>query len=129
MIKTKFAVPIYNVDVLLIQVKSKEDLEDVKKTIKWINPTEEIVTEIATNTENEDVNGGILVRNEGWKRFLCLFYPFTSSKNKTETYAHEKRHLEDRIMDLCEVHDEESAAYLAGYLGVKFRKFEKLTEK
>lgn len=128
MIKTKFTVPIYNVDVLIIQVESKEDLEIVKKTIKWINPTEEIINEIADNTKNEDVNGGILVRNDGWKRYLCLFYPFTCADRKIETYDHEKRHLEDRIMNLCEVHDEESAALLAGYLGVKFRNFEKLTE-
>lgn len=129
MIKTKFTVPIYNVDVLLIQVESKKDLEDVKKTIKWINPADDIFEEVVTNTEDEDVNGGLMVRNEGWKRFMCLFYPFTDNDKKVETYDHEKRHLEDRILDFVCVDDVESAALLAGYLGVKFRKFEKLTEK
>ena len=128
MIKTKFTVPIYNVDVLLIQVESKEDLEIVKKTIKWVNPVEEITKEITENVENEDTNGAILVSNDGWKRYMALFYPTTNFDRKVEVYDHEKRHLEDRILDLNEVHDMESSALLAGYLGVKFRKFEKLTE-
>lgn len=129
MIKTKFTVPIYNADVLLIQVESKEDLEIVKKTIKWINPVKEITKEITENVENEDTNGAILVSNDGWKRYTALFYPTTSFDHKVEVYAHEKRHLEDRILEHNEVHDMESSALLAGYLGVKFRKFEKLTEK
>ena len=35
-------------------------------------------------------------------------------------YAHEKRHIEDRILDICNIKDEETAGYIAGYLAPYF---------
>lgn len=50
---------------------------------------------------------------------------FENESQREEVYAHEKRHIEDRIMKWASVDDIESAGLLAGFLGTKFYEFKK----
>ena len=56
---------------------------------------------------------------------LVVFYPMSSEDVQAEVYYHEKRHVEDRIMEWASVNDIESAGLLAGFLGTKFYLFAK----
>lgn len=129
MIKTKFTVPIYNFDITLVQIENKDDYEPVKKLLKSINANKEDAEYTLENIKNEAVNGGDTYRDMCCKRFLVLFFPFTDEYERENTFDHEKRHVEDRMMAHVLVDDIESAGLLAGYLGVRFYKFKKLIDK
>ena len=53
----------------------------------------------------------------------------SSEKNRDNCYSHEKRHIEDRVLEWYSVNDIESAGLLAGFLGEKFADFEKMQKK
>ena len=129
MITMSFHVPIYNIDVKLVQLESTKDIEKLESLNKWIKFPPEEFTDIKECLKKGYVNGGDTWRNLNARKILIDFFPFTSKTIKTEVFYHEKRHLEDRILEHAEVHDIESAALLAGFLGVKFEKFYRITEK
>lgn len=129
MIKTKFHVPIYDIDITMVQIENSNDKEPIRKLLNSIKAREEDVQTTLDNIENESTNGGDTYRCLEARRITVVFFPFTNSDERINIFDHEKRHVEDRILEYFSVQDNESAALLAGYLGVQFRKFEKLTEK
>lgn len=128
MIKSKFHIPIYDIDITMIQVENSNDKGPVEKLLNSIAADEESKQSTLNDIENESVNGGDTYRCLGARKMLIIFFPFTNSNERINIFDHEKRHVEDRILEYFSVQDAESSALLAGYLGVKFRKFEKLTE-
>lgn len=128
MIKSKFHIPIYDVDVAMVQIEDSNDKEPIRKLLNSIGAREEDIQTTLENIENESTNGGDTYRCLEARKITVVFFPFTDTDNKTNIFDHEKRHVEDRILEYFSVQDAESAALLAGYLGVQFRKFEKLTE-
>lgn len=129
MIKSKFHVPIYDIDITMVQIENSNDKKPVEKLLNSIAADEESKQRTLNDIENECVNGGDAYRCLGARKMLIIFFPFTNSDERINTFDHEKRHTEDRILEHFSVQDAESAALLAGYLSVQFRKFEKLTEK
>lgn len=49
--------------------------------------------------------------------------------HRAEIYSHEKRHIEDRVLDFFSVNNIESAGLLAGFLGEKFYEFWKIVDE
>lgn len=129
MIKSKFHIPIYGIDVTMVQIENSNDKEPIRKLLNSIRAREEDIQTTLENIENESTNGGDTYRWLEARKVTIVFFPFTDTDNKINVFDHEKRHVEDRILEYFNVQDNESAALLAGYLGVQFRKFEKLTEK
>lgn len=129
MIKSKFHIPIYDIDVAMVQIEDSNDKEPIRKLLNSIRAREEDIQTTLENIENESTNGGDTYRCLEARKITVVFFPFTDTDNKTNIFDHEKRHVEDRILEFFNIQDSESAALLAGYLGVQFRKFEKLTEK
>ena len=119
----KFKIPLYKVTVDLIQIEDKNDVEPVKAYFNEnrIEPIEEVLDNIAKDA----CDGGETYRLLSKRQMTVLFYQFSSDIEKANIYAHEKRHMEDRILEYFDVNDIESAAILAGYLGEKFYAFDK----
>ena len=119
----KFNIPIYDVHVDMIQVEGKEDAEGVVRFMQAIKCKQEFVDEVTGYIKKECMDGGEVYRNFDLRKMLVIFCPFKTEETRAEVYCHEKRHIEDRIMQFYNVNDIESAGLLAGYLGRHFFKF------
>lgn len=125
----KFNVPLYDFDVTLIQVEdNKKDEKDVLKLMQRIKPTNAQIKEVSDTMKNDCKNGGFTYRNFDLKQFLVIFFVMGSVWNRENIYEHEKRHIEDRILEWASVDDNEAAAFIAGYLGEQFYKFRLLCQ-
>lgn len=123
--KTTFQVPLYGVDVTLLQVEGKDDALALKKEMKRLCCDQESMDTTIDNVEQGCMDGGDTYRNFAVRKMLVIFYPMSSEDARAEVYCHEKRHVEDRIMEWASVNDIESAGLLAGFLGTKFYLFAK----
>ncbi len=123
MVKYKFTLPIYDMKITLIQIENKFDFQRVKKVLSTINVQDEYLEEVQENIENGSYNGGSTFRNMKMLSIIVIFYPMKSEIIRADVYSHEKRHIEDRILEWMSVNDIESAGLLAGYLGKKFYQF------
>ena len=120
----KFNIPLYDVDVLIVQIESPEDKEEIKKICeeKNIDFTEEFEDAILRGA----VNGGDTYRDLNNRNIVMFLYPFDDVKKRQNILCHEKRHIEDRVLSYFGVDDIESAALLAGFLGEKLFEFENI---
>ena len=119
MIKKEFKVPIYDFRIIYIEIESKEDAKKIEPILQRLRFDEDDMIEIKENIEKKRYNGGHLYRLVKHKLFIVLIYPSSSVNERRKTISHEKRHIEDRILEACLVSDMEAAAYLAGFLSEK----------
>jgi hypothetical protein len=114
--KSKFKVPLYHYDVTVIQIESSKDKDALIKEFKKMRVPEENYKDSIEYVENNYMNGGDTYRNMLNKRFLVIIYLCESENIRREVMGHEKRHVEDRILEHVGINDIEASAYLAGYL-------------
>ena len=76
----------------------------------------ELINDVGKDIENECMNGGDTFRNLDMKSFLVIIYPCKDEETRRSVVGHEKRHVEDRLLQHCFVNDIEASGYLAGYL-------------
>lgn len=119
----KFVIPLYNIHVDLVQVENKSDKDKVVSFMRAIKCEQSFINEIADAIERGCYDGGDTFRNMNLRKILVIFYPMEDEETRAEIYAHEKRHIEDRVMQWASVDDIESAGLLAGFLGEKFYEF------
>lgn len=130
MITYKFDIPIYDIRIDLIQVENKEDANGVVRFMRAIKCQQEFIDEVTEYIKRGCFNGGETFRNFDLRKMLIIFYPMENEETRAEVYSHEKRHIEDRVMQHESVDDIESAGLLAGFLGRQFYKFwNKVTKK
>lgn len=127
--KLKFNIPIYDFDVTLVQVDGKSDKGKVVSIMKDIKCPQEYIDSVSDYIERGFFGGGDTFYNFDLKAIVVVFYSFLNEKSRWEVYSHEKRHIEDRVMENRHVDDIESAGLLAGFLGEKFYKFMNLVTK
>lgn len=120
-----FEIPIYNIHVDLVQIEGKEDTKDVLRFMRSIKCDQEYIDDISDCIARGRYNGGDTFRNFDLRRILVIFTTFSDEETREEVYAHEKRHIEDRVMEHESVNDIESAGLLAGFLARKFYQFKK----
>ena len=126
--KLEFQLPYYKVDITLLQVESEKDIDDVAAFLKSVDANDPEYT--LDGIRRGAVNGGDTYRDLNNKRMVVLFYPMEDNTHRAEIYSHEKRHIEDRVLEFYGVNDIESAGLLAGFLGEKFYEFwNKVTKK
>ena len=118
---TKFEIPIYKINVSLVQVEGKDDLSNVTALLNENGIKD--VWDVETCIKEERRDGGDAFRNLNERKIVVVFYPFSSNNEMENVYSHEKRHIEDRVLNYFGVNDIESAALLAGFLGEKFYEF------
>lgn len=112
----EFNVPIYNFNITIIEIESKEDKDQVKSIMEDFKISSEQIKETCDYIEQESMNGGETHRNLLLHKFLVIIYPCKSIDVRREVINHEKRHIEDRMLNYLDINDIEAAAYLAGYL-------------
>lgn len=119
--KEQFIVPIYDTKVTLIQIEPGDEWKTIKKSLPK-DLSDEVLEDMKDCVENFNDNwdGGWTMTNQTRHSALILFTGFSSVAKRANVIAHEKRHLEDRILSYTHVEDAEAAAYLAGYLEEKF---------
>ena len=118
--KWKFVVPLYDIDVTLLQVESVDDADAVRKHCEEIGLLTEDTDAVLDVIKSDKHDGANTFRNFEKGQMLVIFYRMTSGRIKINRYGHEKRHVEDRILQWCGVDDIEAAAYLAGFLSEQF---------
>lgn len=121
MVKLDFQIPLYKVDITLVQVESKEDESAITELLKSIDA--EDIEYTINGIRRGAVNGGDTYRNLELRRIIVVFYLMEDNMSRAQVYSHEKRHIEDRILKFYSVNDIESAGLLAGFLGERFYEF------
>lgn len=129
MVKIDFKTPYYDYNVTLIQVESDKDVDAVCKYLAKEKIEKEDIEDAREFIIGGYRNGGETNWNNRTKRIICLFYECLSDTDRANIYSHEKRHIEDRILQHCKVEDIEASAYLAGFLGERFYELWKKTTK
>lgn len=129
MVKFTFRIPLYKIDVTLVQVEDKSDSKLVNSLLRSIKAREEDISDVIAGIERGCFNGGETFRAFDMKRMLVIFYVMKDERTRAEIYSHEKRHIEDRVLQWASVDDIESAGLLAGFLGEKFYDFDKLVKR
>lgn len=127
--KLKFNIPIYDFDITLVQIEEKSDKVKVLSVMKDIKCTQEHMDGVSDYIDRGCYGGGETFYNFDIRAMVIVFYPFRSEESRWEVYSHEKRHIEDRVLQYAHVDDIESAGLLAGYLGRKFYQFVQLVKK
>lgn len=120
-----FKVPLYDFDVILLQVESDKDKSAAKKEMKRLGCTEKEIDEELESVTKGEYNGATTWRNFAYKLILVIFHKFSSQRCIDNVFGHEKRHVEDRILEWANVNDIEGSAFLAGFLSEKFNKFQR----
>lgn len=113
---TEFKIPIYDFDVTILEVESKDDKDDVNTILSNLIPDKKTIDEVLSYIEDGSMNGGYTFRNMLYKKFVVVLYPFKDIETRREVINHEKRHIEDRLLEYCDISDIEASAYLAGYI-------------
>ena len=129
MIRLNFTIPLYYVDVSLVQVESNKDADSVESVLKSIKADKEYLDDTVNAIKRGCCNGGDTYRNLDLKKIVVIFYKMTRKRERNNCYSHEKRHIEDRVLEWYSVNDIESAGLLAGFLGEKFDYFKEMQEK
>ena len=114
--KTEFNIPIYDFDVTILEVESKEDKDEVNTILSNSFLHKESIDEVLGYIEDGSMNGGDTFRNLYHRKFVVVLYPFKDIETRREVINHEKRHIEDRVLEYCGITDIEASAYLAGYI-------------
>lgn len=112
----KVKIPIFNHSLNVFEVTNKRDTDKLikeLKVLKIINSDDE--EEIRQNIENE-CDGACTFYRKSDCTLVVIVYIQKNESRRREVLSHEKRHVEDHILDHLGIDDMESAAYLAGYL-------------
>jgi len=119
MIIKRFKIPLYNYNILFIEIEHEKDSESLLRWLKIASISKEDTEDIINNVSKGVHDGGMAFTNIRKRQGTIFLYKQTSVKEKTNTLSHEKRHLEDRILEEYSIQDIESAAMLSGFLAEK----------
>lgn len=112
-------IPIYEFSLKLISIDGPDDSKEIRPHLIDIGCDDDEIESILANIINDVKDGGLTYRNLSNKKIIIILYRCTSENKRINIIGHEKRHVEDRILDYVCVDDIEAAAYLAGYLSEK----------
>lgn len=114
----KFRVDVYDWDVTLLEIESDKDWGALKRELIKFNVVKKDLVEIKNKVKTM-YNGGDHYYKLTKKESILILYEMTSRKERLNCLCHEKRHLEDRILEYSGVNSIEAAGYLAGFLAKK----------
>lgn len=128
MIKKSFTIPFFEVKMVYIIIEGVFDYEVLKKTLKSYTALDNELRDRALDiVRTGKVNGGDTIRHLETREMLCIIYQCTSEAKRLNIICHEKRHIEDRLLEFFGINDIETAGFLAGFLGDKMLNY-KLTK-
>lgn len=124
-----FKLPLYGLTVSLVQIEGKEDADTILPVLKNNKLAQDDIQQTLEEIRRGCFNGGDTYRNFEIERILVIFYLMKSERMRANIYSHEKRHIEDRVLEWAGVNDIEASAFLAGFLGEKFYEFTEFVRK
>jgi len=118
----KFRVAIYDWRVTLIQLESINDALEFKDVISKAAKNNHLSKSDISDLLNDckKIKGGanFYSATSNHKALIILFRD-QNYQEAINSICHEKRHLEDYILEKANIDDKEAAGYLAGYLSDK----------
>ncbi len=124
-----FYIPIYDFRAVLLYAENRKDWPAVVKVMKQYKCDKASIQEVTDNIREGCFDGAITLSHRYRHVFVCVFYPIETREKFIVCRDHEKRHVEDWVAEYCDVHDNEALAYLAGFLGGHFAKFEQIIQR
>lgn len=115
----RIKIPIFDFDLIVVRVEGKDDKDKMESVFREIKITDEYRDMVLGCIERGYYDGGETFRNMDIKKILVIFYPFKSESKRRNIIAHEMRHVVDRIMEHCFIEDNETPAYLQGWIAEK----------
>lgn len=109
-------VDVYSWKVDIIEMSNQDTFEDAEKALKKYKLGNEIISTIKKEMNDKCKDGGYTFTQFGKWRSVIFLYRMSSQKRRRNVLNHEKRHVEDDILQHLGINDKEAAAYLAGYL-------------
>lgn len=109
-------VEIYHHKIKLIEVNKKDKYSKLEEILYQYNLPSDTLNDIKYNIENKCINGGWTISSMSRRLSLVIILPCSNKESRRDVINHEKRHIEDDILEHCGVNDKEASAYLAGYL-------------
>jgi len=119
MIIKKIKIDVYDWTVYFLEVESSKDAKKILPYLKKLMiPPEEIDRSISI-IKDDRYNGGdhFCLKDRKWS--VVILYRSSSSKARRRILAHEKRHVEDVLLEYSGIKDKESAGFLSGFLAMK----------
>ncbi len=113
MIRKNFKVQIYNWDITFLEVQSENDAGELDAYAAQVNAA--FPTSIKDTINSVKNTGMCYIVEEDLKALVIILLSDDESQRRN-TIGHEKRHLEDYILNIAGITDVESAGYIAGYL-------------
>lgn len=109
-------VDVYRWKVDVIELSNKDTFDDVQKVIQKYKLGKEITDTIKKEMKENCRDGGYTFTKYGKWQSVIFLYKMSSKKIRRNILNHEKRHVEDDIVQYLGINDKEAVAYLAGYL-------------
>lgn len=114
-------IPLYDIDLYLIQLESYNDVDDKVFSELYSVLGHDYYTNLVKEiTEDKPVGGANTIYSPGDKAGVVVFNPPENRDRSIATYGHEKRHIEDDIINHVGIEGLEAAGYLAGFLTIWF---------
>ena len=110
----KIRIDIYNWDVQFIYIQKSD--KNITKFGEYNNFLDKYILEINKNIIGEFCDGALTLSHFDQRETFVIIYPTLSNKMKIINISHEIRHIVDMITHHLEIEDDESAAYLTGYI-------------
>ncbi|NCD06176.1 MAG: hypothetical protein EOL97_08660 [Spirochaetia bacterium] len=108
-------IPIYNWTLTFIELEDAKDADIFSAYMKDFNCNKEHDSFMIALAKGLMDIGLTKTIPETMQIFVAIF-PSSSPEARRNTINHEKRHIEDEILELSGIEDKEAAGYLAGYL-------------
>lgn len=116
----RFKIPIYEYDVIYVELtKSSHEIDEMRVLLENIQCNSDDIKETLQEMKEGVKNGGNHFYNLSSLISIIMIHYHDNQSRKKATIAHEKRHLEDRILKHYRIDDIESAGLLSGWLARK----------
>jgi hypothetical protein len=116
----RFTIPLYEYDVVYVEIDENDPIDRqiafVTEELTNMKTDKQYLDETIQEIKEEYKNGGNHFYNLSKSVSFIMIYPHDNPERMKATIAHEKRHMEDRILKHYRVKDIESAGLLSGYL-------------
>jgi len=123
--KLKFNIDIYKWNVTLLIIESEKDCDSVDKILSPFAVDPDYKNEILSDIKDNVKDGGLHLHKNSARKSIIILNEMTSLQMAEIILSHEKRHLEDAILQTCNIDDKEAAAYLAGHITEKILQYQK----
>lgn len=105
-------------DIAVIML-SKSD-KNIDKLKKRYNLLDDDVKYVNDKLSIDAMNGGVSLTNCNSRDVVVIIYPQSTELDMLNTLTHELYHAVRRITDSCDITDNETPAYMTGYLSLMF---------